>query len=364
MKCVMQLILGATLGLSGGSLVSGDQRVMREVFDAWNQRQQIANRVYYELDCRTVIPKGAYSEAMGLDPETDPDPVEDTVLKFTRRLYLDFDNGKSRSEKEGDDLIEGMRRTACEIALCDGEHIQAYQPREKYENPAAPGIPAVELMNHTPDGQFRAFFFDPVLYPIFCAHGIVQDDKHQIAPLPSLRHAIQESYFHYDRAVSVNGQELVVVRSVDHPSQLTSEYWVDMARDAAIVRMLHLDSSGDIYKEVDIDYEDSDRGWFPSGWTDSRGAQGSVETVKVANLEFNPDFSGIEFHIEPTPGMIYRNEGSPEAMVAAATGSPDMRFEYSEVLNQQRRTRQFWMVLVGVGAAAFVGLLYWRRSRN
>ncbi len=142
-----------------------------------------------------------------------------------------------------------------------------------------------------------------------------------------------------------------------------NEYWIDLEQNAAIARTVHIGSRGNVAKEVDLEYQETPHGWLLSKWT-INGGEGMLDTLEVTAYEIDPDFSSVEFYVDPKPGTIYRNEGEREAMVAGNPGEPDMTYAHYEILQERNHQNRNWILSLLCVVVVTVGVFWWRKRQT
>jgi hypothetical protein len=158
------------------------------------------------------------------------------------------------------------------------------------------------------------------------------------------------------------------------------EFWVDPARDSAIVRYV-MYSGKNIFNNIDMQYQKTPHGWLPKQWvfTHYSGTMPSViYRMHVESWSANPGMSDADFDIPTAPGMIVEETvldetNHPLVNPKSATrvyryGEDGSRTEIPDSYGRPRslgkETHWWYWAAGGVIVLIAAGFLIWRVLRN
>ena len=277
----------------------------------WEFRRQQTRSLSYRLIGTGLIPKGTYTNDYSLPPNLKGRelPASDHSFDLAINLDLDFVNGLARVEVKREVFFtsKGIFAPFHEINLYDGKKVKRRTPRDSNMGDK---IPRSKAQPDLWEDIGPANFFQPVVFPLFFAHGRVPRD----CPDPTkLNASLDPSLF---RAVGFGehaGHRCAIVRvTVDARSNTVDEFWIDEGRRSAVVRWLR---SGRNRREFDstLRYSEVPAALWPDAcdWTWYHPRSGAVLNrfdLKVAHFRLNPELNRAFFHAEAAPGLVVHNK--------------------------------------------------------
>lgn len=331
----------ALILLTGGMPAKSAQPAINQVLTDWQHRQQRVRNVRYVLRGEALVPKGKIGEVLMQEMAF---PKEDTRYEKRLSLLLDFEGDRIRREVSGQafDAQLGQFVPYERTELYDGTLSKVFMPR----NPQNPPELDADLYLIDRDQQ-GGVHFELGEFPLFLAHGIVPAElkdslvggmttpKHLLLPLK------RGAFNIHGRGVRDHRQCLVLRTQSDPQVRLIYEYWVDLARESAIVQMISY-INGAIDNTIEIDYQQTPHGWLPASWVQRQNtdkvARGSrikgpawIEqdcSYRVIELLANQDLRPEVFDIELKPGLVvrdthhdlYRVENDGKTLIAIEKG--------------------------------------------
>ncbi len=310
------LVLAACAALNAAGLSAGDP-VLDEIAADWTKRQKIARSVRYQVEGTHLRPQGSLNE-LREEPDfrTEEDlPSEDRIspYKFLLVVHFDADKNWMRVEREREILNPGpefIRELAVDLA--DGKEFQRFVPLDRNprieELERAGGRLHFELMQlsrSSAAGTFREF----TERPLYWAHGLVPTP----GPLEAIRQPVDLKGYRVAGRVQHDGRECLVLHSPARSrGKVYSELWIDPLQDSAIVRFSDV-REGEESLIFLVSHRQTSHGWFPSDWTVEhrssvkKGLLLDRSELRVTEFEFDPQLKRSDFHVEPTPGMYYKD---------------------------------------------------------
>lgn len=205
--------------------------------------------------------------------------------------------------------------------------------------------------------------------PLFLAHGCAPHS----APGRGFRRftvPLDRDFFRWHGDAKLDGRDCTVLRTLNRPGargETYYEYWVDRARESAVLRYVAFRSGA--RDQVDIDYRSTAHGWFPSGY---RWAGVTRDGGLTTRLEFtvdemlaNPVLTDDLFHTKPKAGMIVKDDSTGETYVYGGEGRPnvDVREHYLQRLraSQEPRLTRWTAIMLIVSAMLVAAAILVRR---
>ncbi len=306
-------ILGVS-GLLNGVAAFGQPPNPRleKVFADWKKRQERVKTVRYRVQGEGIRIKGSYEGLVGRpgQPEKRTLPPRDITTSVKRTLLLDIPNNRYRREVEEQEYDIGTDRVYPRVHVCvfDGTVSKFFRPRERNTHPVT-GMRESEPEVSVRKGHWEGAPFTMGYWPFFVGHGSVAWQRQNIVPGKLRVQPDREMVVLHGQGVHQN-RPCLVLRTQARRAEYTSfdEFWVDPARDSAVVRQL-LVTNGHAYVEFDIQYQQTTHGWLPRGWTTTQrnfgnGKTDYIERVVVEELTLDPPVSDRDFEIEEKPGML------------------------------------------------------------
>ena len=138
---------------------------------------------------------------------------------------------------------------------------------------------------------------------MFFAAGIVPAQNVRIRPL-ALVPTNDPGAFAFAGRTNENDRQYAILQNGN------KEYWVDLERDSAIVKMVLKEQMAPRIV-CEIQYQETSGGWLPRSWSRTEFLQGKMENserIEVERIDILPPISDQDFVLEATPGMYVKNE--------------------------------------------------------
>lgn len=358
---------------------SSDEQVERVLKD-WEKRQERIQRIRYVVKGHSIIPKGTTTDEMGR-PLVPTSPPRDIAQKQDTMLLLDIPGKRFRMEWDHQDYWNNEKRLVPLLAttIFDGQSSFTAIPREenarvgRVRKPLEPDLLiSKNYAAYRPLKEINGYWLSPLLL----AHGLMD----QLTAAPSFLDKLDADDFTVHGQGVHAGKPCLVLRTFPVPNgtaRCFDEYWVDLARDSAVVR--HSAFINDqLLTDVDITYQQTSHGWLPLRWVGTVYAHGrqliNVTRLRVDEFTIEPTVTDADFHVEAKPGMVIledtfdlpgaerNSQGFQRKNYrVAADGSWEEIGSKGEPLPP--RHRWGWLALLAVPAA--IALAYvWRRRRS
>lgn len=299
-----------------------DPRVTK-IVEEWMTRQAKFDAIRYAVLGQTTYVKGSWVDESGRS-YSPPKPSRDFVGKLRWDALFDFRSHRYRWEVDNEELLpdaQGLERVL-RVRICDG---RVYQGLRKWlpgtwkdDEPITPANLDMTIVR----GNLKSLVFEGGSLPLFHAHGIVPTSEDELYA-GHLRRKIDPAQFYVHGKGVHGGRPCLVLRTeVLRPSSKAfHEFWVDLARQAAIVRYAYW-HGGEVDNNYDVRYDNGPDGWMPTSWTYTSFLGRRTHTVgkfEVATRLVAPPLQDEDFHLEVRPGMRvreveYRKEGSPPGL--------------------------------------------------
>jgi hypothetical protein len=284
---------------------------VERVLGEWQKRQERISRIRYVVKGESITPKGAFTDHMGR-PMVPPQPDKDTAQRQDTIFLIDIPKKRFRMELDGEvysiaDKRLVPRRTT---TVFDGnstygetEHdakVKATEGREQWAPDV--GISKNDAA-YRPLNAVNAYWLSPLLF----AHGFIP----QLAAGPSFLDKLDVDDFSVHGQAIHDGKPCLVLRTFPVPGgqvKLFDEYWVDLARDCAVVRhSSYMD--GKLLTDLEVTYQQTSHGWLPQRWVGTtrnytNGQLINVTRLRVQEFAIEPEVTDTDFRIEIKPGMV------------------------------------------------------------
>ena len=361
---------------SSEPIVRPDEEVLAEIFAGWERRRAAMQAIEVVLEGTVTLPAGIKTLQIGQMMPSEwrdrPFPLEDYTYSIELRLLFDFRTNRMRTERRDQtfqtDTVQFKLRH--EFWLYDGKDVQHIRPREG--NTGMGYVPS-EYQTEFRYGEPRhlAFILDYSYEPVFLACGRLPRFGGGSSGFTRFTAPLQPEIFHVHGAAEHDGRECVVLRtaSFDPQRETFYEFWVDVEREAAIVRA-RLHRQGTVRDELDIEYADGETDWMPVRVTRTSMADATQlslrEDLRVTSLVADPPLRDGDFHAEPEPGMAVRNSATGERYVYLGNGEKvDVKEHYRQkLLAEARGGGPAGWVIVAVIVAGLCGLGVWLVKRK
>lgn len=186
----------------------------------------------------------------------------------------------------------------------------------------------VDDLHITKGKMSRSNVFDPLLNPIFFAHGIVgtvhkplvldswpetQDSDDFRILGQQLFDGIRCSVLRTD-PLSIGGGLSVGQRSGKNGGSF-DEYWINKKQKSAIQRYFFF-SNGNPWVHLEINWKETPHGWWVDEWSNTWSSNNTVMRIshyQIESMDVNPPVSDADFILKPEPGMkVLLAEGSDD----------------------------------------------------
>jgi hypothetical protein len=288
-----------------------------QIVEEWARRQAKIGSVRYTVSGQTTYVKGSATDELGR-PLTPPKPSRDFLGKVEWRVLLDFASHRHRWEVDEEQLLyqqEELKRVL-RLNVCDGKIAQNSRPRlpGTEQDDAPPNYANLDMS--IVRGNLSTVIFEGGSLPLFHGHGIVPTTEDRVYA-GHLRREIKPEQFHVHGTGVYGGRSCLVLRTevISRSTRSFHEFWVDGARQAAIVRYTHY-SGGNVDANYDVRYEDTPDGWMPASWAYTvfhRGKTFTIRKLRVVSREVSPPLQDQDFRLEVRPGMRVREVETGES---------------------------------------------------
>lgn len=142
--------------------------------------------------------------------------------------------------------------------------------------------------------------FESSYKPVFFGAGIIPHLGVCVRPT-ALAPRIGPEGFTYHGCGKHGGRDYAIIR---HGSL---EFWVDQARDSAVVRIIVNPAQGALYE---VEYQETPQGWLPKSWVKARYTGTRLvfsERVEVEGIDLHPRVSDETFKLPMESGMYVDN---------------------------------------------------------
>ncbi len=375
------LMLGAC-----GTAEEIDPRLEKVLAD-WQKRQNAVRSIRYEVRGEHKVLKGAYNALplQGFVPglqRDQPIPAQDFVGAATLTLLLDFERGRHHSTIQGSNYHTNTGKFYPWVKehTFDGSVARGAGPREK--NPIH-GSKQPEFWVISGNMRFEEFRTD--FHPIFFGHGRIYTIFEPIIP-GKLRNKPDPEYLYVHGTGVQDGRTCLIVRTQTLKTVTTSfdEYWVDTARQCAILRQVGYCNSKRS-SDITIRYQKTSAGWLPESWGLQIYSGGNLlytDNMRVEKIDLDPAIQDADFQMEIKPGMIVEERTdlpskhplvTPESKISvyrAEEGGgreelPDPARRRGDQYQEHLRRKNLWIwawfvfPLLAIG-----GFLMWARRRR
>ncbi len=357
-----------------GFCAQPDDKLLARIVADWQKRQERIGHIRYVIQRENITPKGSFTDDNG-QPRNPPIPTRDIVKKTDLHLLLDPSHKRFRLERDNDsDLNKGLRVPRRTIIVLDGEWRKLEVPREGYVRPERdrdyrePDLYINKNLGPNPSlGEL-----DHDLAPILFAHGLVGSG---FAP-PTFGEKLDPAKFHVHGHIR-HGESLYVVLRCYSPRDKTrksyAEYWVDVARDSAIVRhSLYYDAIQ--RTDWDITYQPSPQGWLPLHWEMATTRERfdhippNIRRLRVERYDLKPEIGSAHFTLAARPGMLVEEFDHAEARVSPKFFQVEFNGEWVETdLSRKKMPRiplRNWLVCAAVLLGCGLHYLRGRRGKR
>jgi hypothetical protein len=301
----------------GGEVQAADplDPVIQEIVRHWAKRQQLFRTAIWKARGKGVHLRHACIVTDEY-PHVPAAPAEDYVYDVEVALYFDFERNRVRHETVtclcGNPAPDrdGTRDPFLlhEIYIWDGAHHILYMPRAR--NPRLKPTQAEVLVYYPPVGMIL-----PDREFAFYAAGLVRTRK--ATPKPeALRVEPDPGFYRIVGRANHEGRDCVILRSSEVRGGW-DEFWVDVARDAAIVRHGYYD--GDVlYWSTQTSYTPLGGTWVPARFRHS--VAGRRTSLEITECKLNVPLDPELFRLRVEAGTLIQSGKLSAVFVAPRAG--------------------------------------------
>ena len=315
-RVILLVILGAFwwIVVTGpGDAVTQEENLIRKIFADWENRRAAMPAVRYRITGTRFWPQGAFNEELGEDipGPIRENPEHDIKGKLDRTLLLDFRHNRHHIEKddgEYDNLSQQPFRIRANYA-CDGK-ISCCRILENSD----PGLGLRRVKKHVDmmidRGRVPMGIFDHRCMPLFLGHGVVTYNYDvRVRPGVLAPKANPADFIYRGKGIHA-GRQCAIFRTVKARSTET-EFWIDMERSSAVVKIVHNPESQVVSLTTEIQYRETPQGWLVKNWRNAEMVAGNLryqEDINVEAITANPPLRDEDFSMDPGPGMYIQDE--------------------------------------------------------
>jgi hypothetical protein len=355
---------------------------LKKIFADWQRRQVHPKGGRYRVAGERVLPKGSFRDDHGR-PYNPVQPPRDVHLKKDWLLLIDFERQRLRLEAEDHAYVRVSGQVIPEFSVraFDGTTVRTFRPKERNGSLNLSNSTDPEFYEAT--GNLKMATFDAAYWPLFAAHGLLTPVGVEIT-ISNLRWQPDPEMFYIHGEGVHEGRRCLIVRTqtLKRLTAVNDEFWVDPARDSAVVRQLWL-SDGKPVHDWDIRYQKTPHGWLPSDWTFTLrmfGVTIGVEKMRVIELATEPYFTDADFSIELPAGSLvgkvkYGDPVSPKQpqllqeerklyRVSEGGGLQEMVLEGGTLRPAWRSRLKWFLALPVIALVAWLAVRRWRRLRT
>jgi hypothetical protein len=280
----------------------GKKPMLDRIFDDWKHRQDLLKTVRYVITGTTEFKDQEL-------PSGNPVRPRRTVLLLDlERKRWRLESSESAISVNGGKGLTYVPRVG--TLTFDRTALQAYYHRDLN------GIQQEDGPDLTIDkGEQLHPGFDTHVWPLFFGHGIVATVQRELRgdDLPT---TYDSEDFEMRGQLPFRGRTCTVVRTMAMPGMghIFDEFWIDLNQKSAIYRHVYFTGSNP-WMRTDIDWKQTDFGWWPDQWTQTWTDNGRVKRIhrlRIESFEPNLAVSDADFKLEAKPGMkVVVAESSP-----------------------------------------------------
>jgi hypothetical protein len=347
---------------------SGDQAELDAIKQQFARRQQHFRTVKFSWNGAFFASKGFYAPAPsvapwllgGLPNAWGPLPPEDHT--FDMPCSMSLDENKLRFEYKMHAWITPKRRYEWQttISAFDGQGCKSFEPD------CWLGFPCGTIRKHGPASEdAKRNLLEPILMTFR------PNDPH-MGPIRCDKLALG------DHRRLEDGSMCVLVEQADDVGTYET-FWLDPAREYAVLRFTRSEADGKPYYQLDVQYSPHGAdGWIPTAWhmifLKDKGPVKEEYSAKVNQRAINEPIAASEFQIEFPPGTSVSDEnanGEGERYIVREDGSKrviqrqELSASYDRIIATAPGTatadtegdRKLWRLLGACGIMALCFLL-------
>lgn len=361
-----------------------DARV-KQVLADWKKRRAYPP-VQYEVQGTVFSTKASidsYLKAAKLRVEYEP---KDHESIWNVRMLLDVQGQRHRFEQVVDyfRIDSGKKTRHVRVTTFDGTKAMGRDRRvvDGQEVKETPDSADVWILT----GNLLPLAFTGQLVPLFASHGVVRFPPQGDVTPGKLALEPDTSQMTVHGFDVLESRRCLVLRSYPRGESF-QEYWIDTARDSALLRWLTYSRSFPVW-EMNIRYQQQESCWLVSGWTydhrlwypekkESRTSE--VYHFKVVKAAFEPNPSDDSFRLPLEPGMLVSEShndpdknplkegqaGKEKLYRVEPTGDSTQVIFEKGVERRRARFDPWWFAAVLLVAALVTyGLFRWHKQRR
>lgn len=351
------------------------QQIVAQILDDWQARQKKVHSIRYKLSGTWFHPKGKFnggyaspSELKLLAAKGGHVPPKDIYLPHQVDVLLELDRNWARKELQWHVMHRGLAEFVPHRTthLFNGKMNKTYEPRESNTSNVYTPSPEQPDLLISEGGGGSPVFFQVEDYPIGWACGSVY--FRGMVP-GSLRSPNKSDDIRFHGFGTIEKSECVILRtSISDPvTQVWREFWVDRARDSAILRCIGY-FEGRLDFQIDAKYRIQDGLQLPSSWRCTYYESDSIYQefdLRADEIVINPSVEESDFDVPLKPGMVVTYPATGLSGVVAQDGQTLLPL--SHLGNNQRPSMWRRVALVTLVVLAIAGGAFWlvrRRSRG
>lgn len=367
-----------------------DEALMAQIKSAWSERFQAIGKVRYYLSGSVTYLPGS------LVPPGDPIRLPDDKSaanglpehESTRplRAVWTFDFKKTMFRKESHHwsyMIDSRTyRPVVRTDVFNGSELKGLIPREA--NTGEGHVPGPLDADFEIGSETKApWFFYNADMPVLYAHGLFQFLPTRLGEggasiLPPLSVTLQNMGASEERVVVLSARFEEKPQNKGAPLEHEYRFWVDMSKDAAIVRWEDRYRSG-VANQIVAQWRQHDRHWLPESWTFTKFHVANtarnvahIHHFRVDRVEIEPEVGPSEFDVSYGPGMIVRRLEDEASFEVAADGKtlrmvvPPSKAKAKAEFSKIRPTAKSWWPAIGciLAGAGLAGIYFRLRVRE
>lgn len=303
--------VAAMLLPAGVVFAQGGDQQLDQISADWAKRQNRIRRVKYEVGGEVLMPRENITDDAGVPIKS----VGESAIKAPFQWTCLFDFHKNRHRLQ---IIE-HKFFVPENRLVRYEYVQTFDGKNSWGS----GVREVDRVRKPDDvdlyvhsGEFRKFYLEATLFPLFYGHGIVPyAGSERVFPGHLTFEPLTELLTMHGQVVH-DGRPCLALRTPPTEGNATffDELWVDLSRDSAVVRHARYAHKTPII-DTFVWYRQTSHGWLPDRWEMTmRGSQQRVIEVKrnrVDHIDIDPEVTDGDFRLEEKPGMLVKTGVHP-----------------------------------------------------
>ncbi|MBI1902706.1 MAG: hypothetical protein HY000_37965 [Planctomycetes bacterium] len=270
---------------------------LSQVLKDWQGLRDRVHGVQYEVHLTHFVAKGQF----------EGEPSADMALDERRQYYVDFRGNRVRLEARYPEYDRSDHRFNSRAVIClfDGQEVQIFRPRAENVDLQEERLQYEWELTVNTDISLLDLFTPPDV-AVLLAH-VCHEHRRSDLSSRQLRLPLDASLYRLvGEAVVANRRCAVVERRGQGGDPSSYRWWADLDGDGRVLR------AQGFYKDrermrIDLEYQPSEPIPVLKGYAvfqfGSDGAMRQLYRANVVSYSVNPDFSSVEFHVQPRPGM-------------------------------------------------------------